>query len=122
MAAATMALEPTTKPFGRALGDLLRDNDFTFETGNPNWHAFARELEGFHYETLRKAVAGQRNGPSHELMEEIARVLRIDPSHFVEYRAWQAQQAFDPNVVGMEKVLENLERWASDRTPKRGRR
>ena len=68
----------TTEPFPAALRELLIENDYSTQTGKPNWAAFAAELEGFHYETVRRVAAGQR-WPSPRLMEECARVLRVLP-------------------------------------------
>jgi plasmid maintenance system antidote protein VapI len=113
------AFEPTRLRFGDALADLLRENDYTTSTGNPNWHAFARELDGIHYETLRKAVNGQR-GVTPELIEEVARALRIRPQHFVEYRLHEARQVFDPREVGFDQALANVEAWAKAARKRRG--
>src|SRR5207244_2930922 len=105
----------TDKPFGEAMADLLRENDYTTSTGNPNWHAFAGMLTDVHYETLRKAVAGERE-PSPHVMEEGARVLRVRPEHFAEYRWNQAQELFDPRRVGFEAALGNLHKWTAEQT------
>lgn len=103
--------DETDKPFGKAMADLLQDNDYTTSTGNPNWHAFAQLLTDVHYETLRKAVAGERV-PSPHIMEECARVLRVKPNYFAEYRMQQAAESFDMRKVGFEKAMDNLAAWA----------
>lgn len=103
---------PTNKPFHEALAELLREHDFTTQTGNVNWHAFSRELDGVHYETLRKVLAGQRSVTPH-VMEEVARVLRIRPDYFVEWRAIEAAKAFDVNELGFDEVLDNLDKWSA---------
>lgn len=99
------------KAFGRVLRDLLIDREITTGMGNPNWSAFAERLETVHYETLRKAVTGERQ-PTPKVMEEAADALSLDPSIFVEYQVWQAQRQFDPREVGVQAALENLERWS----------
>lgn len=109
-----VAPEQARKPFGAALAELLRESDYTTRTGNVNWRAFSRELHGVHYETLRKAVSGERPVTPH-IIEEVARALRVKPDYFVEYRLWQAQRAFDPREVGFERALENFEAWARSR-------
>lgn len=108
-----MGQKPTTsKPFAEALYELLRDHDeYLSQTGNVNLAAFADALD-LSYELLRKALAGDRNVTPH-IIEECARVLRIDPSYFVEWRAFEALRQFDVNEVGYETVLANLERFAS---------
>lgn len=117
-------IEPTTKPFKQALAELLREHDYTTQTGNVNWHAFARDLEGVHYETLRKALADKRN-VTKRIMEECARVLRVKPEHFVEYRALEVAELFDVRTVGFDAVLANLDAWAqsaaANKKPRRRR-
>lgn len=102
----------TTKPFGPALNELLRDTEFTTQTGNPNIAAFVDTLDGVHYETLRKAMAGERT-PTPHIIEEVSRALRIKPDYFLEYRLHLAQRQFDPREVGMQAALDNLTAWAS---------
>jgi hypothetical protein len=109
----TVASE-TTKPFGAALRELLLEHDYATRSGKPNWRAFAAELEGVHYETLRKAAAGERR-PSLRLLEESARALRLRPEYFLEYRLHRAQRDFDPDAVGLDDAVRNLESWARDR-------
>lgn len=104
----------TSDPFRIALRDLVVENGYSTRTGNANWSAFAAQLRGVHYETLRRAVAGERI-PSPRLIEECARVLGIGPEHFLEYRVYLAQRDFDPNVLGIERVLRNLEAWTKAR-------
>ncbi len=112
---------PNTKPFNEALAELLREHDYTTQTGNVNWHAFAAELDGLHYETLRKVLTGQRSVTPH-VMEECARVLRIKPDHFAEYRILDAQRQFDVREVGFEQALANLQQYAHDAQAARKRR
>lgn len=100
----------TTKPFAVALRELVIDNDYVTQRGEPNWAAFASELEGVHYETLRRAAIG-RTRPSPSLIEECARVLRLRPEYFLEYRVYEAQRDFEPAAVGLERALRNLALW-----------
>ena len=112
---------PTTKPFAEALAELLRERHFTTQTGNISWHAFARELNGLSDEALRKVLAGQRSVTQH-VIEEVARVLELEPGYFVEWRALEAARDFDVNAVGFEQVLANLERWSSEAASARSKR
>ncbi len=100
----------TAKPFALALRELVIENDYVTQSGEPNWAAFAIELEGFHYETIRRAATGRRS-PSPRLIEECARALRLRPEYFLEYRVHLAQRDFDPAAVGRERALENLTLW-----------
>lgn len=104
----------TTEPFPAALRELVMENDYVTNTGKPNWAAFASELEGFHYETVRRAATGRRP-PTPRLMEECARTLRIRPEYFLEYRVYLAQRDFSPAAVGVERALENLALWTRAR-------
>ena len=108
-----------TRTFPLALRELVIEHDYVTRTGKPNWAAFAAELQGFQYETLRHAATGRRR-PTPRLIEECARVLRVRPEHFLEYRIHMAQQDFDPRAVGEERALENLALWSrlkSEDTP-----
>jgi hypothetical protein len=105
----------STESFAVALRELVLEHDYTTKTGNPNWSAFCAELDDVHYETLRRAVAGKRP-PSPLLIEECARVLRVRPEFFLEYRVHLAKRDFDPREVGMDRVVQNLRTWASVRT------
>jgi len=104
----------TSDTFRIALRDLVVDHGYATRTGNANWSAFAAQLRGVHYETLRRAVAGDR-APSPRLIEECARVLGIAPEHFLEYRVYLAQRDFDPRAVGVERAIRNLEAWTKAR-------
>jgi transcriptional regulator with XRE-family HTH domain len=99
-----------------ALRDLvlaLDDEAFLTPSRNVNWMEFARDMterRGVKYETLRKAVAGERP-PGLSLLETVAATLGIEPAFFVEYRLAQAQRDFDPHAVGFEEAVKNLRRW-----------
>jgi hypothetical protein len=77
----------------------------------PDYARLAREIDVF-YETLRKAVAGERE-PTRDLMEKCAKKLRIDPLCFEEYRLLVARDLFDPKVVGDKKALKNLREFVA---------
>jgi hypothetical protein len=81
-------VEPSDKPFGDALRELLlADGDiYVSAGGNVKWGTFAHVLHGVSYDILRRTVRGER-APSVELMEECARVLQVWPTYFAEYRA-----------------------------------
>ena len=79
-------IPPSSKRFGEALIDLLREDDlYVTSTGKVNLRAFAQELEGCPYHSLRRAVVGDRPATV-ELMEECARALRVRPDYFADYR------------------------------------
>lgn len=104
----------TTKIFPRALRELVIESDYVTQDGKPNFAALASELESIHYETLRQAATGRRR-PTPRLIEECARVLRVRPEYFLEYRVNAAQRDFDPGAVGHDRALRNLALWAQVR-------
>jgi hypothetical protein len=108
----TNAAELDYRTFGTALRDLLIERGVTTRLGNPDWPAFTAKVPGVHYETLRKAVAGDRP-VAPKLIEAVGKALGLEPQMFAEYRLWQVRCSFDPAVVGTEPALENLARWES---------
>lgn len=99
-----------TKPFGIAVRDMLIDKGYVTAMGNPNWAQFALELPDLHYETLRKAVTGDR-APAEKVMIQVAEALGLDPNEFYEYALLQTQKQFDPRIVGEETAIANLQAW-----------
>lgn len=73
--------------FGEALRELLYDDEhyIAWTSGRLNLAAIARELHRSSEAALRAAYAGKRP-PTRELMEDCARIARIDAGYFVEYR------------------------------------
>lgn len=82
-------------PFRTELLKLLSETDYVTRGGRPNLSAFARDLNGVHYETLRRVVRGEAP-VSLMLVEETARLLRLSPAYFRETRLLQAVEALDP--------------------------
>ena len=100
------------KSFGEVTRDRLIERGTVTAIGNANWAAFVHELDGVSYETLRKAVTGERH-PSVKLMRAVATALNFEPSEFKEFRLECAKRCFDPEVVGEDAALENLEAWSA---------
>jgi hypothetical protein len=97
------------RPFGEELRDLLIAKGITTGTGNACWATLASRMPGVHYETLRKAVTGERL-PSHALMESSATAIEEEPEAFSEYRLFKQRSKFDPKVVGRQTALNALAR------------
>jgi hypothetical protein len=78
----------SNRAFPRALDDLFRDDELytAWSSGRLNLSALARALEGVGQATLRDAYRGRRQ-PTRRLMEECARLGRVAPEYFREYRA-----------------------------------
>lgn len=104
---------PVPRPFCVLLLDHLRESDYATSSGRPNLAAFARELHGVSYETLRRVVAGKRQ-PSLRLIEEAARVLRLNPDVFAEHALLKARQAVAFMDVGLDAAWRNLLELAED--------
>lgn len=96
------------RTFGEELRDLLIAKGFTNGTGNAYWASLAAKLEDVHYETLRKAIARERE-PSPSLMEKCAAALGEEPEAFSEYRLYKVRSRFDPKVGGIKAALAALE-------------
>lgn len=102
---------PSDGTFQQVLRRELEARGITNRLGSPNWIAFAELLDGYQYETLRKALVGDRQ-PTPALMQACAAALGVEPTVFLEYRIWDAKRQFDPREVGMEQALKNLNAWA----------
>jgi hypothetical protein len=119
---ASMSAENSERHFGGVISELLRDREeFLMKTGNINWRLVADELNGVHYETLRKAVAGERPATP-QLMELCAELVGVPPTVFAEYRLYEAQKQFDPKEVGWDQATANLREWAAAHTRPKKRR
>lgn len=98
--------------FGAIVRDLLIEREITTPMGNPNWAEFALQLDDVHYESLRKAITGER-WPGPKIIESVASALKVDPGLFPEYQLYLAQRAFDPKEVGEETAFANLRKWVA---------
>ena len=72
-------------------------------------------------------LANGHDKPSMRAMELIAQACDVDPGYFAQYRLAQAMRELDPEQVGLEQALENLnarlgERRRSDAKVRRARR
>jgi hypothetical protein len=100
----------TLHPFGQALQTLFRQRgQFLTGGGNVNWSAAAKAIPGVSYETLRKAVAGER-APGPTLTARVTTALGLPPDYFLESQLKHARRQFDPRVVGWRTAVANL-RW-----------
>lgn len=99
------------RKFGAMVRDLLIEREMVTAMGSPNWMEFSEGLRDVTYESLRKAVTGDR-WPGVKIMEAVAEHLGVEPSIFPEYQLWLAQRGFDPKEVGEDAAYANLTRWA----------
>lgn len=93
------------KPFGEALRELMESRSFTYR-------GLAEEIRELDGKGITHAhlnmLANGHDKPSMRVMELIARACSISPEYFAEYRLAIAMRELDPNVVGLEQALENL--------------
>ena len=98
------------RSFGQVLRDELIDRGYTTSIGHADWPGFAAQLDGIRYESLRKAVTGERV-PSLKIMEACAAALGLEPTIFWECQLARARRSFDIQAVGADAAFANLRRW-----------
>jgi phage gp37-like protein len=94
-------------PFRDALHELVDEAGYVTKTGNTNWHSFATYVAGYHYETLRKVLAGQRSATS-QIMEATSAALGVRADYFVEYRLHLARTLLDETEIGFDAAARAL--------------
>jgi hypothetical protein len=75
--------------------------------GNPSWMEFVERVPGITYESLRKAIVGERS-PSEKILVAAAQALGVSPTVFTEYRLLEARRALDPSEVGWDRAVKAL--------------
>jgi transcriptional regulator with XRE-family HTH domain len=103
----------STKPFGDALRVLMDERGLTFR-------GLAQAIGEFDAKGITHAhinmLANGHDKPSVRAMRLIARACAVEPDYFAEYRLAAAMRELDPDEVGLEQALENLnERLAARR-------
>ena len=110
------------KPFGEALRTLMSERGLSYRSlatrtrlldGKGMTHAHINMLANGH------------DKPSMRAMELIAQACDVEPDYFAQYRLAAAMRELDPEEVGLEQALENLnarlgERRASGAREPRG--
>jgi transcriptional regulator with XRE-family HTH domain len=93
------------KEFGKALRGLMGERGVSYR-GLAN--AIGRiDDKGITHAHLNMLANGH-DKPSLRAMELIARACSVSPEYFAEYRLAVAMRELDPDVVGLEQALENL--------------
>jgi transcriptional regulator with XRE-family HTH domain len=95
----------SAKPFGEALRELMDARGLTYR----GLAEATRELDrkGITHAYINMLANGH-DKPSMRAMELIAQACGVDPEYFAEYRLAVAMRELDPNEVGLEQALENL--------------
>jgi transcriptional regulator with XRE-family HTH domain len=111
------------KPFGDALRTLMGEHDLTFRSLAER----TRQLDGKGMTHAHiNMLANGHDKPSMRAMELVAQACGVPPAYFAEYRLAAAMRELDPEEVGLEQALENLnarlgERRRSDARGRPGR-
>lgn len=95
----------SAKPFGEALRDLMQTRGLTYRGLADATREFDRKGITHAYINM---LANGHDKPSMRAMELIAQACGIDADYFAEYRLAVAMRELDPNEVGLEQALENL--------------
>jgi transcriptional regulator with XRE-family HTH domain len=95
----------SNKPFGDTVRALMQAHGMTYRA----LAKATRECDdrGLTHAHINMLVNG-RDKPSLRAMELIAQACEMKPEHFAEYRLAAAMRELDPDVVGLEHALENL--------------
>jgi transcriptional regulator with XRE-family HTH domain len=96
---------PSSNRFGDALRALMKSRGLTYRAlAEATRDLDGRGLTHAHINML----ANGRDKPSLRAMELIADACGVQPDHFAEYRLGVAMRELDPDVVGFEQALANL--------------
>jgi len=97
--------ELSNQPFGKALRALM-------EAQGLSYRGLAETIRGIDDKGITHAhlnmLANGHDKPSLRAMELIAQACGVAPEYFAEYRLALAMRELDPNVVGLEEALKNL--------------
>jgi transcriptional regulator with XRE-family HTH domain len=97
--------QASTKPFGEALRELMQARSLSYR----GLSDAIRKLDGKGITHAHlNMLANGHDKPSMRAMELIARACGVDPDYFAEYRLAVAMRALDPDVVGLDQALSNL--------------
>ena len=110
--------DQSDKPFGESLRLLMRERGLTYRGLADAIGALdERGLTHAHINML----ANGHDRPSIRAMELIARACGVDPNYFAEYRLSIAMRELDPEEVGLDRALQNLNARLGSRRGSRAR-
>jgi transcriptional regulator with XRE-family HTH domain len=95
----------STEPFGDALRTVMNRRGLSYRGLAAAIGAIDRQ--GITHAHLNMLANGH-DKPSMRAMELIAQACDLSPDYFAEYRLAVAMRELDPEVVGLEQALENL--------------
>jgi transcriptional regulator with XRE-family HTH domain len=95
----------SNEQFGEALRALMNNDGLTYrELAQRTRELDGRGMTHAHINML----ANGHDRPSTRAMELIAEACGVEPSYFAEYRLALAMRELDPDEVGFEQALQNL--------------
>ena len=99
-------MEPSSeKPFGEALRALMSERGLTYRS----LAEITRSIDGKGMTHAHlNMLANGHDKPSIRAMELIAEACEVRPHYFAQYRLAAAMRELDPQEVGLERALENL--------------
>ena len=110
--------DQSDKPFGESLRLLMRERGLTYRGLADVIGALdERGMTHAHINML----ANGHDRPSIRAMELIARACGVDPNYFAEYRLSIAMRELDPEEVGLDRALQNLNARLGSRRGSRAR-
>jgi len=93
------------RPFGEALRGLMQTRGLTYRS----LAQATRELDGKGMTHAHiNMLVNRHDKPSIRAMELIAQACGVAPEYFAEYRLAAAMRELDPDEVGLEQALANL--------------
>ncbi len=91
------------KPFARALGDLLREQQAD-PIGRVSLYQFLSRVPGkWGYQSLRMMINGERTLQP-EAIEAMAAALDVDPRYFREYRHYLLDRMFESRPEMIDEI------------------
>ena len=97
--------DQSDKPFGESLRLLMRERGLTYRGLADAIGAL--DERGLTHAHINMLATGH-DRPSIRAMELIARACGVDPNYFAEYRLSIAMRELDPEEVGLDRALQNL--------------
>jgi transcriptional regulator with XRE-family HTH domain len=98
-------VKQSSQPFGESLRALMQARGMTYRgLADAIGEIDAKGMTHAHLNML----ANGHDKPSIRAMELIARACGVEPEYFAEYRLAAAMRELDPDEVGLEQALQNL--------------
>ena len=91
----------STEPFGDTIQSLMVETKTTYRS--------LAERTGFSAGYLNHIVHGNRPVPSNDVIESLAKALKVDPAHFQEYRIRTITSSLERRPDLVDRLYRRLE-------------